>query len=61
MTDDGRAWTWGQGYYPGSNLVSVVGLANKGSSPFSLCQPAVGTLVGRKVVNQETDQHIVLL
>lgn len=50
MTDDGRAWTWGQGYYPGSNLISA-GFASKWSSPFSVCQPAVGTLVGRKVVD----------
>ena len=48
MTDDGRAWTWGQGYYPGSNVMSA-GSTNKWSSPFSLCEPAVGTLVGRKV------------
>jgi len=45
MTDDGRAWTWGRGYYPGLNAL--------GSSGFSAatCQPAVGTLVGRKVID----------
>lgn len=45
MTDDGRAWTWGRGYYPGLNAF--------GSSGFSAatCQPAVGTLVGRKVID----------
>ena len=43
MTDDGRAWTWGHGYYPGLNAL--------GSSSFSAatCQTTVGTLVGRKV------------
>ncbi|KAI5082104.1 hypothetical protein GOP47_0001847 [Adiantum capillus-veneris] len=50
LTDDGRAWTWGQGYYPGSNVHSA-GFASKWPSPFSVCQPAVGTLVGRKVVD----------
>lgn len=50
MTDDGRAWTWGQGYYPGSNSISS-NFSSKWSSPFSVCQPAVGTLVGRKVVD----------
>eukprot|EP01018_Ginkgo_biloba_P005352 Gb_11614 [translate_table: standard] len=45
MTDDGRAWTWGRGYYPGLNSLSTSGF------PVATCQPAVGTLVGRKVID----------
>eukprot|EP00252_Welwitschia_mirabilis_P020889 TRINITY_DN5218_c0_g1_i1.p1 TRINITY_DN5218_c0_g1~~TRINITY_DN5218_c0_g1_i1.p1 ORF type:complete len:1369 (-),score=370.83 TRINITY_DN5218_c0_g1_i1:203-4309(-) len=45
MTDDGRAWTWGQGYYPGAKSLGSVGF------PVTACQPAVGTLVGRKVID----------
>ncbi|KAH9305156.1 hypothetical protein KI387_009560, partial [Taxus chinensis] len=40
MTDDGRAWTWGCGYYHGPTGFSA-----------ATCQPAVGTLVGRKVID----------
>ncbi|XP_057821905.1 uncharacterized protein LOC131034429 isoform X2 [Cryptomeria japonica] len=40
MTDDGRAWTWGRGYYHGPTGFSA-----------ATCQPAVGTLVGRKVID----------
>ncbi|XP_024533525.1 uncharacterized protein LOC9637453 isoform X1 [Selaginella moellendorffii] len=40
LTDDGRAWTWGRGYFPGT-----------GNATFSVCQPALGSLVNRKVVD----------
>ncbi|KAJ7521893.1 hypothetical protein O6H91_19G073200 [Diphasiastrum complanatum] len=47
MSDDGRAWTWGRGYFHGAGK-SASGLPSKLPSPFSVCQPALGTLVGRK-------------
>ncbi|KAH7285991.1 hypothetical protein KP509_33G054500 [Ceratopteris richardii] len=50
LTDDGRAWTWGQGYYLSTNVHSA-GFTSKLASPFCVCQPALGTLVGRKVID----------
>ncbi|KAG0586065.1 hypothetical protein KC19_2G060900 [Ceratodon purpureus] len=50
LTDDGRAWTWGRGYYP-LPTSQVSSSKSKNQSPFSTCHLALGTLVGRKVVD----------
>ncbi|XP_024400949.1 uncharacterized protein [Physcomitrium patens] len=50
LTDDGRAWTWGDGYHPSSTSNASTS-KNGDQSPYSLCHLALGTLVGQKVVD----------
>jgi hypothetical protein len=50
MTDDNRAWTWGRCYFP-ATTVETPSFSHGNQSPYAVCSPALGTLVGRKVVD----------
>jgi hypothetical protein len=49
MTDDNRAWTWGRCYFPAAT-VETPNFSHGNQSPYAVCSPALGTLVGRKVM-----------